>query len=139
MGIINILTAILTIVIAIIGTIIGIQQFRINRTKLRLALYKERKLIYNEIEQFIATILRDDKISLERIQEFSRNTKNARFLFDEEINHYLNEIVKKAFDFYTSTEKPDEVAFHKELFLWFEKENKNLRDKFEKYLQIEKF
>ena len=69
----------------------SVEQLRNNIT-----LYKQRRAIFDEIRVFLADILVYDKIDSARIEEFYRNTKEARALFGAKIDTLIDEIRSKS-------------------------------------------
>lgn len=130
----------IAMVVSIISIIIAHKRLKIEEIGLNLELYEKRKSIYKEIEKLFGIILRDGDISKDEIFEFYRNTENAYFLFDENIDSYINEIYEKAFDLHYLAKKTDirDLDKYKEVFSWFKTEMENLKKKFERYLKIEK-
>lgn len=130
----------IAMVVSIISIIIAHKRLKIEEIGLNLELYEKRKSIYKEIEKIFNIILRDGDISKNEIFEFYKNTENVYFLFDENIDSYINEIYEKAFDLHYLAKKTDirNLDKYKEVFSWFKTEMENLKKKFEKYLKIER-
>src|SRR5260221_11494917 len=91
----------LPVVIALLGVIIAWQQWQTNRNQLRLALHKERFEIYNAAMQFIALVVQKGDVSQDAVKNFLVNTKRARFLFNQKIQEYLDNLYKEAVAVYT--------------------------------------
>jgi predicted nucleic acid-binding Zn-ribbon protein len=87
---------------------------------------------------------RGDVVDGEEYQ-FLRDTKHARFIFDKEVDDYINEIFRKSIDLQFFSRqikqlqgKPLEEVSEKrrKVFEWLQNELKNLQKRFEKFLQL---
>lgn len=135
------------VVIAAIVAYIAWQQHKTNRDKLRLDLYNKRYEVFSSLKILLAHILHQRSIELEQVNEFTRATKEAVFLFDEDIKTYLETIRKKALELWEikETMKPlpkgdERGAKAREITMlhgWLRKQNKVAIDKFGKYLKFE--
>jgi hypothetical protein len=92
------------VVIAAIVAYIAWQQHKTNRDKLRLDLYNKRYSVFYSLMTMLAHISRHGKIDLTQVNDFSRATKEAVFLFDEDINTYLETIREKALRLWSAEE-----------------------------------
>ena len=134
------------VVIAAIVAYIAWQQHKTNRDKLRLNLYNKRYEVFYSLMVLLSRISQQLNIKLEQIDEFSRATKEAVFLFDEGIETYLETIRKKALDLWaTKTEleglpkgdaRSAKARAITKLSGWFRKQHDVAIDKFGKYLKF---
>jgi hypothetical protein len=142
---INVLTALLTPTIAIVGTVIAILQWKINQKRLQHELFNRRIKLFEVVAGYIANAMsRGDVVDGEEYQ-FLRDTKHARFIFDKEVDDYINEIFRKSIDLQFFSRqikqlqgKPLEEVSEKrrKVFEWLQNELKNLQKRFEKFLQL---
>lgn len=135
------------VVIAAIVAYIAWQQHKTNRDKLRLDLYNKRYEVFSSLKILLAHILQQGSIKLEQVNEFTRATREAVFLFDEDIETYLETVRIKALDLWEAKEtmEPLPVGGERsakareitELCGWLCNQNKVAIDKFGKYLKFE--
>jgi hypothetical protein len=72
------------------------QQALTARNKLRLDLFDRRLPIYEAAMILADTVVRKGDISFEETQEFRMATKSVRFLFNQELHDYCDELRKQA-------------------------------------------
>ena len=60
-----------------------------------LDLYDRRVRVYEEVQQFLGMILREEKTSVDDLLKFRRAVSDADFLFGPEIPKYLDEIYQR--------------------------------------------
>ena len=123
------------------------QQRKINRNKLRFDLYDRRFTLYNEIKSLLGSIVRMGDASDDDLMGLMRNTKEAIFLFKEDIPEYIAEIHKKANELHrlekeiankVSVADREEASKKREkVFEWFSKQFEECTEKFKKYLSFE--
>ncbi|WP_417375876.1 hypothetical protein [Gimesia maris] len=126
----DLLSSFLTPTIAIITTYIAIQQYKVNKQRLRHELYTKRLAIYKCLQSHLRSIISKANTSLEQNSFFTNETAEALFLFGRTVQQNVEEINKKSIDLYVlgvklevtdlSKEKRDElVQQKKKLLLWF--------------------
>lgn len=141
----------LTILIAIITILILYQQWKTNHYKYKLDLYDKRFKVYNALRKFLGLLLQKgiENVTQEEIREYNINIKESLFLFDKDIQDYLELINKKTIDFQhihqtlvsskTSVEGGKQaLEIYESLSNWFLAQLDESRNKFLKYLKIEK-
>lgn len=141
----------LTILIAIITILILYQQWKTNHYKYKLDLYDKRFKVYNALRKFLGLLLQKgiENVTQEEIREYNINIKESLFLFDKDIQDYLELINKKTIDFQhihqtlvsskTSVEgEKQALEIYESLSNWFLAQLDESRNKFLKYLKIEK-
>ena len=86
---------IMSILIAIFVAYIGYQQYKINHYKIQLDLYEKRYKIVQGYKNAIANLLRNGNLTEEELREFLITTKEAVYLFDDDISKHLDEVYEK--------------------------------------------
>jgi hypothetical protein len=82
--------------IAGVGAFLAWQQVKIARTKLRHDLFDRRFAVFEAARKFLATLMRNGKMSLSDLGEYSAGVIDAQFLLNEEVHVYLVELRKRA-------------------------------------------
>ena len=95
-GIIEILSPYLTIVIAILAGIIAYQQYRINKQRFLFETYEKRLEIFNAVQDYLNSILREGKTDWNSLSQYYLRTSQAIFLFDKSITKSIDEIYKNS-------------------------------------------
>lgn len=141
------LQGLLTPVIAGIAVYIAYQQYKTNRDKLRLDLYNKRYKVFDSLKTLLGHIAQQLNVKHEQVYEFKIATKEAAFLFEEDILTYLDNVSKKALDLWADHEKLENLPVGEErsakvdetseLFSWLMKQSEVAVDKFNKYLKFE--
>ncbi|MEX2150634.1 MAG: hypothetical protein WD793_10480 [Steroidobacteraceae bacterium] len=85
-----------TLLVAAFAAWIGLQQWWINREKLRLDLFARRHAIFDSTRKFIAYVVREGRVDLVAQQEFWAGTVDASFLFHADVVSYIEEIHQKS-------------------------------------------
>ncbi len=144
-NLIDIISALPSPITAIIVTYVAWQQWRTSRNALKLELFDKRFQIFEKITGFIATILISGKVEYKDTTQFLRDTKSAKFLFNDDvkITDLIDEICKKANDLEDlQTElqsingdvRKENVANQREIKNWYEKKLRDIDEVFKKYL-----
>jgi hypothetical protein len=152
MAIIKILQGLLSPIIAIIAVYIAIQQYYINKRKLNLDLYDKRFAIYVILKKFLMTLMEHGGASHNEMVDFDLETKCAKFIFEEDINLKIKEIINKTEEsnkikeriepYHSGSKLKDDDNYkvlwsmYSELNQWFSNERQNLEDSFLKYLNF---
>lgn len=152
MTIINFLQGLLSPVIAIGAVYIAFQQYYINKRRLNLDLYDKRFSIYVIIKKFLMTLMEKGGTSHNELVDFDLETKSAKFIFEDDINKKITDIIKKAEEsnqireklepYYSGGKLKDDESYKVlsskklELFDWFLNERQNLENSFLKYLNF---
>jgi hypothetical protein len=97
-------SALLTPIIAIVTTIILINQYRLEKRKLRLQLFEKRYPVYLATMEYITTMMRDGKSTSEAQASFIRDSRDRVFLFDKDIHQFLDDLWKQSIDLETHQE-----------------------------------
>lgn len=141
----------LTPIIGIATVVIAYQQWRTNQRneitnaqKLKHDLYEKRYAIYLAARSFLREIMRG-KITDTMLFNYWEGTNAARFLLDEEMTVYLEEIEHKAIDLQTKAEEeahgtPEFATGAKErgeMKKWFYEQISILNERFLPFLRLE--
>lgn len=144
-NLIDILSALLTPTIAILGTVIAWMQWQINQKRLKHELFLRRIELFDRISHYIADISCQGNVGQGEEMQFLRNTRNAFFIFDKDIEEYIDKIYKKSIDLQTlcSLQKSlagdaleNNVVSQRRIKDWFVAELNGIRPKFQKYLSL---
>lgn len=148
------ITALLTPLIGFITLYIVYQQWKTNKAneetnakRLKHELYDRRFAIYEAARSFLRDIVVKGSISDEMLINYWSGINSARFLLDDDLTRYLEEIEKKAVDLQTKqieAQGPDGLSGlsvgareRGELKKWFYKQISVLNEKFYAYLKLE--
>lgn len=83
-------------ILAAVGLVFARQQAQTNRNRLKLEQFDKRWAIYDGTVNFISAILREGALKFEDSRAFLTDTAGARFIFDDAIDAYLEQIRKDA-------------------------------------------
>lgn len=148
--IIDLLSAALTPIIAIIVAYIAWRQHKTDKDKLRLDLYEKRFKVYQSTIELLAIILKKADVSLEEVSQFAFKTNESKFLFENEIPDYIENLRKNAIKLHylerrfrenTSIDEDEKGRIANEsndLEEWFGDQFKATNDLFTKYLSFKK-
>lgn len=143
---VEILSALLTPVVAILGSIIALQQVLINRRRLKHELFDRRFKVYDHAKYFLSIIYANRTLTDQQIYEFKSETRESRFIFDNDIENLFNIWINKAYEakalkdeldpLPVGTERSENVKKQREIFDWFETQQSILINKFTPYLKL---
>lgn len=139
----------LTPLIAILAIYIAFKQYRIQRYKLRFDLYDRRFKIFERIKEFISKIGPKNRMESKEIGIFYTSIIEYRFLFDQDVNDFIDELVEKVEEFdivctdivsyQKDTPEREKLEEQREKLRWWMMERlKELPDRFEKYLSFKR-
>ena len=132
-------TALLTPLIAIIASYIAFQQYRMAKSKLRHDVYERRLKVYKAAKEYLywarTSQSEDDHREENPREEFRIAIADSQFLFDEELSEWLHEIEGRKDYLYgnLNSEQLKKLKVDRE---WFSQRDKELADKFMKYLSL---
>lgn len=138
---------IITTAIAVIVAIITFGQWQNARDQLRHSLFEKRYAIYEEINDFLATVLQTGRIADGAEMEFLRSTKRAYFVFaaDKEIKKLTHDIYKQAVNLNSLQSEQNSVSGERleqnlekqgKIKEWFEETLNEMGARFERYLKL---
>ena len=102
---IDVLSGLLTPLIALIAVYIAYQQYRTNSLRLRHEVYERRLRVYKAVQAFLSEIMREGDIDFPRTSHFYAEASEAAFLFDREIQTFIDDLHAKAIDLHTLHER----------------------------------
>ncbi len=148
--VLEIIRVLLTAVIAIAGIFIAYQQYKLHRQKVRSELYERRASVYRTViltlQRVVTGIPKDDR---DLFSDFFSGTAEAHFLFDSDVNEYLEEIKKRLIEasmmsmqqrdenFANDTDKKESLAKKREHLSWFRMQIAEAYKVFERYLKLD--
>lgn len=140
------LSSLLVPLIAIITVYIAYQQHKTNKNRLKFELYNKRYEVYVCVKTFISHVVSISDIDTNTALKFLRETREAEFLFDNEIIEYINELYKKALEVHAivATYEPLPAGEQRgelidkqfKLIEWFISQPEIASEKFRKYLSL---
>lgn len=139
--IINLLSAALIPIIAIIVAYIAWRQYKTDKDKLRLDLYEKRFKVYQSTIELLAIILEKADVSREEVSQFTCKTNDSKFLFENKIPDYIENLRKNAIKLHYLNKRfrEDRIANESnDLEKWFDDQFKVTTDIFMKYLSFKK-
>ena len=145
---IDYLKALLTPIIAVLAVYIAYRQWITTRNQFRLNYFDRRLSVYTAAMELVSEIGIMGTISPEKARVFLVKTREARFLFADDIDAYCTELYKKSEqlrikeDVFRDTNPQDSkrermINEITELKTWFHNQITYIPQRFEKYLKIE--
>lgn len=92
---VQILSALLTPITTILTIYIAWQQYQVNHFSLRNQLYERRLRVFQTFMSYLSDITREGKTNYQRTVQFYAETREAVFLFDDEIPKRAKEFYYK--------------------------------------------
>jgi len=129
------ISALLLPSIAIVAMLIAWLQWDTNKRRLRHELFDRRYRVFEAAQKFIVTALRDLTIEQKDLSVFYAEKLGATFIFDEEIDNYLNTMYKKATQLRVANKTDNDKELQK-LSDWFEEQGRTLEDVFRKHISV---
>ena len=121
-------------------------QYAANLNKLRMDLFDRRMKIYEALMKFVATIVQRANITQDDLFEFSRGTKDAVFLFDDEIVKYTKEVYDRGVDVMSINAELENLPVgdvrkaaiekKRDLMIWFSSQFETSKTEFGKFLSL---
>lgn len=139
--------ALLTPVIAFLAAYIAWRQWKTAQNRLKLDLFERRFSVYDATKGLIASIIQTGKATDENMFKFLAATKEAKWLFEDQIASYLDEkIWEKAVDLQTlhseleglpqGQERTENVHKQRDIKLWLNSQLKEIDRLFSEFLRI---
>ncbi len=143
--------ALLTLLLAFVTARFASRQHQLGRTQVRIALFEKRAAVMDAIKTFAANTTIEGTTNLSELMIMLRQTKHARFLFDErdDIVGYINEFYKQGVTLETTetlhkaihtqqaeAERIRLINKAHDLKLWFSQQHDAIDARFEKYLRL---
>ncbi|MEW5957573.1 MAG: hypothetical protein AB1801_07610 [Chloroflexota bacterium] len=142
------LSGLLTPVIAVVTAYIAYRQYKNDNERLKRDLYEKRYGIYSNLMETIALVVQEANVDMKTLINFKKSTREAYFLFGDDISSYLDEIYQKGLKLQTINkvldgnlpvgEKRNQLADQDaDLMTWFAAQFDVARVKFSRYLSLE--
>ena len=140
-------SAIAPSIIAAIAVVIASQQWFTNRNQLKNQLFDRRIEVYQSITRFIAHVLTGDPADEEKERiRFLRTTKDAYYLFGNDIKLFVEEIRSKTNELRSLTrelqgsiseeDRKQNIEAQRGLNNWLDSSLKSIEPRFVKYLKL---
>jgi hypothetical protein len=138
----------LAVVIAAVGALLAWQQVKLARVRLQHDLYDRRFAVFEAARKLLADVLAQSNATDEQIRSYVIGTAEARFLVNDDISKYLNEIRTRASRLraINATMSPLPVGDQRtalaqeeeRIFAWMMEQVDVLVDKFRPFLTLER-
>jgi len=136
-----------TPIIAGLVGLIAYRQWRTARDRLKLDLFDRRFEVYFSCMKFLSDILISRHVDSQRVDAFTRETRNGKWLLDQDIAEYLDkEFRRRALRHQTleieleplppGEKRTAVVAEKDEIFTWLGNQYDVIDRKFSKYLKL---
>ena len=148
MNFIEIVSALLVPLIAIITTYIAVQQYRLEKARLKFELFEKRYMVFRTIMETIGTVTRKGRVTQEELSTFAATTRQGFFLFGDDVNFHVDQIYDKCnrLDYVFNRladqglrggEERNRLDHeNSEIFNWFQEQINVTKTLFARYLQI---
>src|ERR1051326_5160570 len=94
-GLAELSSALLTPVIGITTAYVAYQQFRVNKTRLKLEQYERRLAVYKAIDAFYADVAIAGTAKYSDVAKLRTGTAEAEFLFPRAVTKHLSDLYAK--------------------------------------------
>lgn len=102
---VEIFNALLTPLIAILVAYIAWQQYRVQYRAFSGQMYERRYTVFKAFMSFLADIMREGKVTYQRLGQFYAEASEADFLFDSEVQSLREELYKRGIELVTTHER----------------------------------
>ncbi len=147
MEIIDLLKALLTPIIAIVTTFIAVQQYRIQKTKIKFELYAPRKEIYDATMLLFRSVSGRGTLTNDEIDKFNEDTRMSYFLFNGRLRKHLFELSQRGRRIQMISNRlgdgnlPQDgrlkyIEQCTELIEWYESQNEIIQKLFKRFLKL---
>lgn len=120
------------------GSVIAVQQYRVNRKRLKKDLFDKRYEIFEHTKEFLSDIV-TGSVNDERKRKYLLGTRGAAFVFDETIKEYIDKIWSISVDLesWQGDAQPSTHAEERNNHLkWINKQLSDVDSKFKKYMSL---
>lgn len=126
---------ILTLTLACLGLLIAYQQYQISSQKLKLDLFEKRYAVFDSVKTIINQVVHNATINNDHINEYKINIADAKFLFNDDVNDYLQTVLKKSAALILHKSNKDLDNEHL-VILWFTEELDKYQNPFMPYMSF---
>ena len=146
----------LMVIFAFVTILFVISQHKLEKTKIKLDAFPRRIDILKTIQDCISSIAGSAEVDVKTLFSLIKNTQNASFLFNkkDQISEYIESLYQKGLKLrfkqqrlrkiddnqlrVTDEKRTQLIDEIEEISMWFLSQNDIAKEKFKKYLQIEK-
>jgi hypothetical protein len=139
--------AIALIVISCLGSWIAYKQARIAAAKLNFDLYQKRFDVFEGARRLVTVTMQEGKVEVKEVLAFNLRVIDAQFLFESDVEQYLDKLRKQATAFYAKQQQLTAMADGDSrrnqliddiysLEVSFSKESERMVDVFKPYLKL---
>ncbi|MEL7167867.1 MAG: hypothetical protein AAGN64_00820 [Bacteroidota bacterium] len=129
-----------------IAVYIAFQQYKTNRFRVKLELFDKRHELYSGIRDYLYSVIREGYASDTAIFALNKSTQDAFFLFDEEVEAYIQQLrergarthlIRKKLEILPVGEERSALAEEDaEILIWFGNQLGESKRILKKYLQL---
>ncbi|MCF7869892.1 MAG: hypothetical protein K9M01_02100 [Candidatus Omnitrophica bacterium] len=83
----EIISIIFNIIFGVIAAILAVKNYNLNKRIQQFTHYKDRKLIFDKVSEYVANIISYGAIENDYILEFNKAMKDVVFLFDKALKN----------------------------------------------------
>jgi hypothetical protein len=109
---VHILNSFIPIVLTVFGLYIAHQQYKLNKQiallnsqRVKWDLFEKRYKVYQLTKEILLDITQENKIDTIKLRDYNFNIREMVFLFDNDINDYIQLIIKNGIDITHSEDK----------------------------------
>jgi len=141
---VDILAALSTPTLAAFVIIAALQHFRLRRAEIKRDLFERRFEIYEITQKTLVALAVSGRLTSQEMLDFVKKTSTARFIYDEKISGFVEEVRRRATELDTlenerkglwGKEIDENVKKRKEHREWFAEELHWCDQRFEPYLR----
>jgi predicted membrane protein len=134
----NFFTSLIPIFLTIFGSYIAVQQYRVNRKRLKKDLFDKRYEIFEHTKEFLGDIVTHG-LNDERKRKYILGTRGVAFIFDSDLKAYIDKIWSISVDLesWEGDVLPSTHATERaEHLKWVSQQLKVVDSRFEKYMSL---
>lgn len=145
------ISGLLAPVIALVTVSILVMQYRLSKQRWRLDLFDKRFAVYQQTKEYIRHINANAGINSEDLEQFKAKSRDSDFLFSKSIRDYLKLLYDKGLRLQSNKNRmagmsreqdtdawDRECDIQDEILDWFLEQPDIAKEKFTKYLRLEK-
>lgn len=102
---VEVFNALLTPLIALLAAYVAWQQYKVQHRAFNVQMYERRYIVFKAFMSFFADIMREGKVSYQRLGQFYAEASEADFLFDDAIPNMREELYSRGVDLVSTYER----------------------------------
>ena len=142
----GVVMVLLTLSYVVITTLLLFANRKMRKQDLMLRFFERRMSIYTIMRKFLSKIITDAECTSIELQQYLRDTRDAKFLFKKDVVDYIDEIYKKGLRLSNVSSKLNASCDDREALLndqeevidWFVEQIKQPKSVFDEYIDINK-